>query len=487
MDNLKSKSIKAFIWDFVGKILTQGMSFIFSIFLARLLSPSEFGLIAMIMVIIGIASVFTDIGLGGALIQRSRLLPVHFSSVFYFNLAIGLLLSIICYVSAGWVAVFYDSPELELLTQVMAVSFVLSAFGSVQATKLRKDLNYAALTRASFIASLLSGGVGVALAFQGAGVWSLVAQNLLMGLVFNVAVWHFSAWRPALAFSFKALKQLWGFGFRMFLVGLLDAIYTRLDYLVIGKLFLPATLGFFHRAKSLNLMVTRYSSGSLMSVLLPVLSQIKNNVPQFKNIVRRTLGIISIISMFIVGSLYLVADELIILLFSDKWMDSTYYFKILVLSGASYPINSLLVSVLSSRGKSKIFLRAALLKKSIGGLNLLNLYLYGIESYLYGLILVSILATSISVFMAARESRIAVSFFYRTIIAQVIVLIVSIKSTQYFFESIDYELSNLFVFMLAKGSIFSIIFITMNLVLRVKAFLFIIEQGQKTLKKRSLR
>lgn len=475
MNDLKSKSITAFIWDFVGKILTQGMSFIFSIFLARLLSPSEFGLIAMIMVIIGIASVFTDIGLGGALIQRSRLLSVHFSSVFYFNLAIGLLLSIICYVSAGWVAVFYDSPELEPLTQVMALSFVISAFGSVQATKLRKDLNYAALTRASFIASLLSGGVGVALAFQGAGVWSLVAQNLLMGLVFNMAVWRFSAWRPTVAFSFKALKQLWGFGFRMFLSGLLDAVFTRLDYLVIGKLFLPATLGFFQRAKSLEIMVTRYSSGSLMAVLFPVLSQLKNNLPRFRQIIVKAMRVICFVVFLLVGGLYVTAEELIVLLFGDKWLPSVDFFKLLVLSGFGYPVSCLLVNVLSSRGNSKAFLRLEIYKKIITSINLCVLYGWGINHYLYGLLVCSVLSVALNMRFSTREIQLSLMTLLVPLIDQALICLLSVVLVLYGVSFFPFASIELF---LVKGGGFVGLYGLFNYVFKPSAYRAFVAQIQ---------
>ncbi len=177
-DNLKSKGITAFIWDFSGKLANQGMGFVISIFLARLLEPSEFGLIAMVMVVIGIAAVFSDSGLGVALIQRRRVRPIHYSSVFYFNIAIATLLSVITFFSAESIASFYGTDELIPLMQVMSFSFIIGAFSSIQSIRLRKELNYALLTKIGLIASLVSGIVGISLAFNGFGVWSLVVQSL---------------------------------------------------------------------------------------------------------------------------------------------------------------------------------------------------------------------------------------------------------------------------------------------------------------------
>ena len=352
MDNLKSKGTTAFLWDFFGKMARHGTSFIVTIFLARLLDPSAFGLIAMIMVIVMVAMIFTDVGLGGALIQRRRVLPVHYASVFYFNIFVGGILTIITFFSATWISDFYDNEQLILITQVMSVMFFINAFSSVQTSKLRKELNYAALSKAEVSAAVLSGVTGITLAFYGAGVWSLVAQALSRGVFYNIFVWIASKWVPSFLFSFKALRQLWGFGFRMFLSGLLDIIFTRLDIIIIGKLFTPAILGFFDVAKRLNEMVVQYSSGSIMAVLFPLLSKVQNDLPRFQNIAIKTLGLISFVVFFLLGVMYLISEELIVVLFTEKWLPSVEYFKILLLSGFAYPVSSLLVNILKSRGNS---------------------------------------------------------------------------------------------------------------------------------------
>lgn len=282
MKDLKNKGIKAFVWDFIGKLATQGTGFIVTIFLARLLEPSDFGLIAMIMVVVGIAQVFADVGLGGALIQRRKLLDVHYSSVFYFNICIALLLTCTTFFSADLISSFYNNVELVELTQAISVIFIINACSSVQAIRLRKQLNYPLLTKASFKSSLLSGFLGVTLAFNDFGVWSLVAQVLSQGVFFNLCLWTTCKWRPSFQFSLKALKQLWTFGFRMFLASLLDSVFTRLDYVIIGKLFSISTLGYFQRAKQLNSLVIQYSSGSLMSVMFPILSKVQNDLHKFR-------------------------------------------------------------------------------------------------------------------------------------------------------------------------------------------------------------
>ena len=482
MSSLKEQGVKAFIWDFAGKMANQGMGFVVSIFLARLLEPSDFGLIAMVMVIIGIAAVFTDVGLGGALIQRRRLHPVHYSSVFYFNVIAGLLLTLLTYFSAPWISEFYNNEALLPLAQVMSLSFVIGALSSVQSTRLRKELNYALLTKIGLISSLASGIVGISLAFWGAGVWSLVAQTLTMGIVYNILIWTAGHWRPSLEFSWKALTQLWGFGFRMFLSGMLDSIFSRLDFLIIGKLFLPATLGYFQRAKSLNGFVIQYSSGSLMAVLFPILSKVQNDLPRFQNIILKSLGIIVFVVFLLLGGLYLVSEELIVLLFSDKWLQSVAFFQILVLSGFSYPVSALMVNVLSSRGNSKAFLRLEIYKKTIAAINLTVLYLWGIETYLYGLIVTSLLAVSLNILFASREIRLPFFLFAKPVIMQMGITIMAVILTLLITKNL--ELSDMLM-LIIKGSIFTLLYILINTVFKISSYHYFLEQIMPMIRKKS--
>ncbi len=481
MDNLKSKGIGAFFWDFVGKIARYGTTFIVTIFLARLLEPSEFGLIAMIMVIVMVAMVFTDVGLGGALIQRRRVLPVHYASVFYFNVFIGGILTLITFFSATWISEFYNNKQLIPITQVISLLFFINAFSSVQTNKLRKELNYAALTKADVSAAVLSGVTGIALAFYGAGVWSLVAQVMSRGVLYNIFVWSASKWVPSLLFSFKALKQLWGFGFRMFLSALLEVIFTRLDIIIIGKLFTPAVLGFFDQAKRLNLMIMQLSSGSIMAVLFPVLSKVQNDLPRFQNIVLKILGIISFVVFFLLGIMYLISEELIVLLFTEKWLPSVEYFKILVLSGFGYPVSALLVNVLSSRGNSRMFLKLEIYKKILLSINLYIGFLWGIEGYLYGFVVVTVLAVSLNILFASREIKLSFLVFVKPVIVQMTIAIISVGMVVLLTKEIEtFDI----IMLLIKSIIFIIIYFSINKFLKISSFNYTMDQIKPLFKRK---
>ncbi len=481
MDDLKSRGLSAFIWDFFGKIAKFGTTFIVTIVLARLLEPSDFGLIAMVMVIVMIAMIFTDIGLGSALIQRKRVLQIHYNSVFYFNIFIGGILTLITFLSATYISGFYNNEQLIPLTQAISFLFIINAFNSVQTNKLRKELNYAALAKSNVSAAVLSGVIGISLAFYGAGVWSLVAQVLSRAIFYNIFVWSASKWIPSLMFSLKALKQLWGFGFRMFLSGLLDRIYTQLDILIIGKLFTPAVLGFFDQAKKLNAMIIQFSSSSIMAVMFPVLSKIQNDLPRFQNAVIKTLGIISFVVFFLSGILYLISQELIVLLFTEKWLPSVEYFKILVMSGFAYPVSSLLVNILSSRGNSKAFLRLEIYKKFLQSINLGMVFLWGIVGYLYGLLAVSVLGVSLNIFFASREIKLPFMVFAKPIIIQMLITILTV----FIVLMITDDMGHSYLLMIIiKGILFTIGYIVINSFLRTNSFEYVKQQLYQIVKRK---
>lgn len=473
MNNLKSKGTKAFLWDIIGKFAKNGISFIVMIFLARLLEPSDFGLIAMIMVIVGIAQIFSDIGLGSALIQRRHILPIHYSSVFYFNITSAFILTLIVFFSASAIGEFYNNTAIVPLTQVISLAFFIDALSSVQNIKLRKELDYALMTKLNLISSFSSGIIGITLAFYNAGVWSLVGQVLSQGIIYASIVWSAARWRPTTQFSLKALFQLWSFGFRMFLSGVLETLFTRLDYILIGKLFSPAILGFFQQAMSLNSIVIQYSSGSLMAVLFPVLSQIQKDIVRFQQVVKKAFAVICFIVFLILGGLYVTANEFILLIFGAKWVTSVYYFKILALSGFAYPISALLVNILSSRGNSKAFLRLEIYKKILIICNFFVLYFYGLDLFLYGLIITSVIGVTLNIFASSKEIHLSSKLFLRPLIIQASIAVISVTITTF---SVQYIHISLFLMFLIQGIFYLCYYFLLSWVFKTTPFIETREQ-----------
>ncbi len=471
---LKTKGTKALAWDVFGKFANSGMGFFITLFLARLLEPSEFGTIAIVLVLLGIFNIFSDGGLASALIQRKKLLSIHYSSVYYFNLALALIIALSIYFMSDWISDFYDNPQLSLVIKVMSVAAILSGFSSVQIVQLKKSLNYSRLTKISIVSSVVSGVVGILLALNGAGIWSLVTQNLLFGLVSNILLWHASNWRPSLEFSFKALRKLWVFGFNVFVVNLLNAIFARIDMLVIGKLYSQSILGYFDRAKHLNQMILSYSAGSIQSVLFPVLSKIQKNIELMQNTVTKIYAILSFVIFLLIGLFYLTADELIVVLFSAKWIPTVVYFKIIVLSIFASVYSSLMVSTIIARGKSKLYLRMDVYKKIMFAINLYIGFKYGIAQYMYGFVLVSILAFLVDLYFSCREVSLSMLVLLRITVIQLLIGCFSVYILMVLSKNVFY---NPILLLLFKGSLFTVLYCSLSWLFKTRAWAAFYEES----------
>ena len=471
MSSLKKKGFKAFGWDFVGKLGNQGIGFVISIILARLLSPSDFGLLAMVTVVTGIAGLFSDTGLGSALIQRKEVNDEHYGSVFYFNLVVGFTLAIILFLSSGLIADFYKRPEIKLLSQVMSLTFIINSFGNVRRLWLYKNLNYKIPAQSSFIGVVFGGTTGVIMAFNGWGVWSLVAQSIITGIVANIYLYFATKWKPKLIFSLIALKELWGFGFNMFMAGLIETFSNQLDKLIIGKLFSASSLGFYFRAKSLDSLVTTYSSGSLMSVLFPIMSNIQHDDERFKNLIYKSLNLLSFIIFLLLGINYLCAKDIVLILFSAKWLASVDFYKILVLGGFIYPFSSLLVNIISSKGNSKAFLMLDIYKKVPLALNFIFGFWYGISGFLYGCIISGYIALILNIYFAAKEMKIKDSWFYKIMWKYFVIWI--FLCLIYNFIDLYFLINNSYIHLIIYSISYTILYTISNWVLKLEGLLII--------------
>ena len=475
-DNLKQKGISSFLWDIIGKFANSGMGFIITIFLARLLEPSEFGLIAIVLVFLGFISVFFDAGLSAALIQRKRVLPIHYSSVFYFNIIIALILGLLVFISAKSIAEFYNNNELIVILQVMSISFLLGAFSSVQKVQLQRKLNYKILSKITILSTVISGVIGILFAYNGAGVWSLIIQNISFGIMTNILLWKISNWRPSYLFSIKALKNLWSFGFHIFLVSLINSIFGRIDVIIAGKLISPSVLGFYDRAKHLNQMIYSYSAGSLMAVLFPILSKIQKDLERFQKIFIKIYNILSFYIFWFIGLSYIISEELILLLYSEKWLTSVIFFKIIILSTFAHIYGSLLTNILVSRGKSKIYLHIDICKKILMTINLFIGFSYGLEGFLYGSIIVAIMTFIIDLYFATRELNLVFMPFLKTTIIHIIIALFSAVFVLYISLFVEFHF---FVILLIKFFLFSIIYLCFSYLFKSQGLSIIAEEIMK--------
>lgn len=401
---LKKKGINAVFWNLSGTLMKQGVSFVISIFLARLLSPADFGLVGMATVFIALTQSFTDFGMTSALIQKKEPTATQYNTVFYINLGLSVVLMLLMIACSGYIADYYNNPEVGRIARFVSYSFVINAINGVQNAQLTKALANKVKTLASLSSSIVSGVVGISLAFMGLGVWALIYGTLAGSLVSTAVIWYNSKWRPQLMFSFPEVKPLLGYGVNIFSIGLLDIIYSKLDVLIIGKLFSASTLGLFFKAKSFNELITKYGASPLAGVLFPIFSHLQEDFARVKDIAQKVMHLNSFITFAVMGILYLVADDLIILLFSEKWAAAVPYFKILVFSSYAYSIRIVLFNILNGIGRAKVTLRLELIVKITGFCALLIGFTFGgVEGYLWTLAVMTLFTVIVIYVFVQKE------------------------------------------------------------------------------------
>lgn len=424
MNSLKYKIFKAFAWSFGGRTINLFVSFIISVILARLLEPSDFGIFAIISVLISFSQIFIDLGLGASLIQREKVTSEHYGSVFWFNLIVGVALMVIFYFSAPLIASYYNEPELASLCRVLALLFVINAFSKVVSVRLQKNLNMKLLMKVSFVSSVIGGGVGIAMAFSNYGLWALVTQGLLTSIINNALLLILNPYTFEWKFSWKALKELWSFGFRMFLSGLLNSIYVNIDTLIIGKIFNIHQLGHFNRAKNMTNLLVQNVSQSLIAVLFPVLSSIQSDKKVYMNVLSKTLHLVNFLAFGLCIWLSVMGKDLILIIYGEKWLLAGDFFQWFVIAMATHPTSAVLVNVLTSKGNSKAFLKLDLLKKAIYSLNFIFGFYWGIQGFIIGLIVVYAFSLYFNLIFAKKQLDLNWSFFLKTIFPYLLVALV---------------------------------------------------------------
>lgn len=366
MSSLGHRASTAAWWSTLEILARYGVQFLVMIVLARLLTPEDFGLIAMLVIFTSIGTLLVDGGFGVALIQRQRTTADDETTVFILTMCIGLAAAIILIVSAPAISRFFNQPQLTELTRVMAIVLPLGALASVPDALLTMRLNFKARARAEVIASLCSGGVAILLALRGFGVWSLAWQGIISIGLRGLLLWHYSAWRPRGRYSGASFRALFGFGGYMLLTGLLNAASGRLQTLLIGKLFDARALGFYTLAQNTQQAPASLIDGILKRVGLPVFSTIAQDEAKLRQALRASLRMSMFLFFPCMVGIALVARPLITVIYGERWTAAAPILSILSLSAAIWPIHVLNLAAIGAQGRSDLLLRVEVVKQSIG-------------------------------------------------------------------------------------------------------------------------
>lgn len=391
------------VWTAMRKYLTMFISFVSGIILARLLTPHDYGCIGMLAIFMSLANTFIDAGFGSALIQKKQPTQTDYSTIFFWNMAVAAVLYIILYLAAPTVARFYDIPLLCPVLRVQAIVLFINAMNLVQRNQLKKKLNFKILSIVTIVTSAIALSVTIVMAYHGFGVWSLVAQNLLMAGIPALVFWFYVKWRPLWTFSWKSFRELFSFGAYMLLSHFVNELGKQIQGLLIGKLFSPATLGYYSKAAGTERLASQSISGVITSVTYPLYSATQDDKVLLGNIIKRLTMSISYLTFPLMFILILLAKPIFIILYSDRWLPSVVYFQVLCIVGITSCLQAINTQTIAAIGKSKQMFTWTLVKRVLGsGTMIAGLLLYGMEGFLVGVVFYNFLAYFVNIGLVSK-------------------------------------------------------------------------------------
>lgn len=365
MGELKDKTLSGVKWSAIGNFSNKGVSFVIGLLLARLLSPSDYGVVGMLGIFFAIAQTFIDSGFGTALVRKKDCTEEDFSTAFYFNIGVGLISFLILFLAAPLIANFFDTPILKDVARVLAINMFLSSLTIVQYAKLNIALDFKLPAKIGVITNILSGIVGVAMAYMGFGVWSLVFQNVSSGIISTILLWSATKWRPQRTFSKRSFKYLFGFGSKILTASLLHTVYSNLTTILIGKFYTAKDLGYYSRGESLATFPSSNVTGILQKVTYPILSKLQDDDARLIKVYRKYISMASMIIFFGMFLLAALAKPFILTLLTDKWANSIIYLQVFCFAWMFDHLCVLNLNILYVKGRSDLVLRLEVIKKTI--------------------------------------------------------------------------------------------------------------------------
>ena len=362
-ENLKNKTVKGVGWSFIDNIANQGIMFLVGIVLANLLTPEEYGLVGIIMIFIAIFNCIVDSGFSSALVRKKDVLPIDYDTIFVSNMVFSVALFVLCFMGAPLIADFFNEPQLLSLTRVMGVIVIINGVAIVQRTILVKNIDFKTQTKISLIASISSGVVGIGMALCEMGVWSLVGQQISRQALNTLFLWIYGTWRPRLKFSVDSFKQLFGFGWKLLVSGLIDAIWREIYQVVIGKCYSSSMLGQYTRSTQFSAVFSSNLTTIVQRVSYPVLSQLQDDKQRLKEGYRKVIKVTMYVTFSCMLMLAAVAHPMINVLIGDKWSVAADMLPIVCFIMMLYPLHSLNLNMLQVQGRSDLFLKLEIIKK----------------------------------------------------------------------------------------------------------------------------
>lgn len=415
-ESLKHKTVKGVSWSFIDSFSSQGVTFLVGLVLARLLTPEDFGLIGIILIFVSVFNSIVDSGFSNALIRKKDATDKDFNTVFVCNLCISVVLCVTLYLSAPTISHFFSRPPLTNLLRAMSAIIIINALAIIQRTILMKEIDFKTQTKISLISSISSAAVGLCLAFAGFGVWALVGQQFARQGLNTVFLWIYARWYPRLQFSLESFKELFGFGWKLLVSGLIDTVWREIYQVVIGKCYAPATLGQYSRAQQFGSIFSSNLTTIVQRVSYPVLSSIQDDKARLKEGYKRIIKISMLPTFILMLGMAGCAKSMTIVLVGPQWLPAVPLLQIICFQMMLYPLHSLNLNILQVEGRSDLFLRLEIIKKVIG----VGPILLGIFGNIYWMLTGSVLTGFIAYYLNAYYSGPAIGYTIKEQILDVI-------------------------------------------------------------------
>lgn len=458
-ESLKSKTIKGTMWSAIDNVAQFGVSFLVSIVLARLLTPDDYGLIGIITIFTTVSNAIINGGFSSALIRKKNPTNDDYNTAFIVNLVLSLFLYCIIFLCSPLIADFFEREELVSLTRVSSFAMVIGALAIVQQTRLTKRIDFKTQTKITLIASIISGILGIVMAFAGFGVWSLIVQSISSQALRTILLWVYNHWVPSLKFSKDSFNELFGFGWKLMASGVLDSLWNQLNQAVVGKFYSSATLGQYTRSMQFSSLFSINLNTVIQRVTYPVLSSIQDEDERVVSVYRRIIKLTMFLTFALMFALGAVSEPLLYCLIGPKWHAAATYLPLICLTGALYPLHSINLNMLQVQGRSDLFLGLEIIKKIIGLVPLFIGAFIGIFPMLYASVITSVIAYFLNSYFPGKLlgytswmqlKDIAPSFFLSLIMAVIVYILKFLPFSYWIIFPIQIIVGLLVFFLLAK-------------------------------------
>lgn len=405
MDSLRKKTLVGSIWMMMERFGYLTIQFVSNLVLARLLMPEDFGAIGIMMVFITLSNVFIDSGFSASLIQKKEITEKDKSTVFFTNLMLSVVVYTALFISSPWIADYFHIEQLRSLFRVLGVVLLIDAFCAIQNTVLTREMNFKRLTQIKLAAIVVAASVAIYLAYTGFGIWALIVQYILYSTIRTSVTWIVAKWRPINAFSKESFRTLFGYGSKLLFQSFIAQLYVNFQQILIGRFYTPADLGYYSQARQFQQIPTGTVTQVINSVAFPAYSQLQDDKVQLRQMFRQNVQIVAFFNTPIMVLLASIAQPLIVLLYSDKWMGAIQYFQFLCIGyGIFSALHACSLSVLKAAGRSNYVLNLEIIKTILGiSFIILGLHIFGIWGILYALALNSLIEIFLNGFYVSKE------------------------------------------------------------------------------------